>query len=169
MRHTMSTQWKAARMDNLARALHFMRTPFLHGRAIDVFSLVLWWSRSVTAGGTRVRGLRAYVKGHPADGLVLWNLRLFDQLQLQRLVVKRDRDDDTGRRPRADHEVVFDHVGGWFVLSLQQQPVRPQFGSCEEVGTAICLLPSRPLPIPGSAILSQGQASEANTEAGLWC
>jgi hypothetical protein len=54
---------------------------------------------------------RAYVKGHPADGFVFWDIRLLHQLQRQLLIVERDRDDNSRRRPSPNHKVVF-HFGG---------------------------------------------------------
>jgi hypothetical protein len=60
----------------------------------------------------RVRCFRwtgAYVKCHPADRLILGNFSLLHQFQLQCLVVERDCDNNTRRRPCADHKMVFDH------------------------------------------------------------
>jgi len=66
-------------------------------------------------GRMQSRELRAYVESHPAYGLILWDLRLLHQLQLHCLIIECDCDDHTWRRPSADHEVMFDHIGGWFL------------------------------------------------------
>jgi hypothetical protein len=52
----------------------------------------------------------AYVKSHPADRFIFWNIRLFHQLQFQCLIIERDSNDNTRWRPCAYHKMVFHHI-----------------------------------------------------------
>jgi hypothetical protein len=106
----MPADWEATSVHNLVRTLDFVRAPFLHGRAVYGLSLMLQVLLSAIARVQCSCWAGAYVKCHPADGLIFGNLCLFHQLEFQCLVVERDRDNNTWRRPRADHKMMFDHV-----------------------------------------------------------
>ena len=111
----MSTQGIAARLHNLVRRIDAERGPSLHRRAVDVLPLMLQPSSAIEP--QHCFQIRAYIKRHPADRLIVRNLRLLDQLQLQRLRIEGDRDDDARLHPRAAHQVVFRHFRGRSVKS----------------------------------------------------
>jgi hypothetical protein len=116
---------------DLARAVNSVGAPSLHGRAIYVLALMLQPSSAIELNWRSAS--RAYVESHPADGLIVWDFRLFDELQLQRLGVEGDCDDDARLHPRAAHKMMLRHVG---CRSMESRNVsRPQMscpnGSCE--------------------------------------
>lgn len=58
----------------------------------------------------KARSGGTYVKGHPANWFIVRNLRLFDQLQRQLLVVESNRDDDPGLHPCPNHKMMLAHL-----------------------------------------------------------
>jgi len=108
----MSTEGKAARVHDFPWTFDLVGAPFLHRGAVKGLASMLQGKRSAVSLSLPLAlplVVWAYVKRHPADGLLPGNLRLLDQLQGERFVVERDRDDDSRRRPCANHEMMLAH------------------------------------------------------------
>lgn len=112
---TMSANVEAAGVHDLAGTVHSVAGPFLHARAVDVLPLVLSRRTHISHGFPvkieRLGSSSTYVKGHPADWLIVVDVRLLHQLQCQLLVVKSDCDNHARLQPGPDHKMMFCHAG----------------------------------------------------------
>ena len=107
-RHTMSGHRMRHLMDNVGWTVHGKAVPFLHGRAIDGFFIMLCQDVS---GHSWCRDRKTYGKSHPRDGFILRDVRLLEHGQRQFLIVELDSIDAPRRRPSADHQMML-HVLG---------------------------------------------------------
>ena len=111
----MSANVEAAGVHDLAGTVDSVTGPFLHARAVDVLPLVLSRRTHISHGFPvkmeRLGSSSTYVKGHPADWLIVVDFRLLHQLQCQLLVVKSDCDNHARLQPGPDHKMMFCHAG----------------------------------------------------------
>ena len=126
-RHTMSGHRMRHLMDNVGWTVHGKAVPFLHGRAIDGFFIMLCQDVS---GHSWCRDRKTYGKSHPRDGFILRDVRLLEHGQRQFLIVELNSIDAPRRRPSADHQMML-HVGRAGLNSGLSQGTTARARMCE--------------------------------------